>query len=171
MNPAGIAAGGDKATPSLADFLAPQRIVLDLDTTSRKRLFEHIAEVSCCGLDEVDEDCILKTITERERLGSTGLGHGIAVPHGRIENLGQPVISVVRLRHPIDYDAPDDEPVWLAVGLLVPAEANETHLRLLSLLVTRFQDDNFVESMKQCHSREQVAALFDSEAPASPDAG
>ena len=153
--------GDEEPSPSLSAFLTPERIVLDLETTSRKRLFEHIAELSSSGLDDVSESCILKKITERERLGSTGLGRGIAVPHGRIDNLMEPVITVVRLDSPIDYDAPDDQPVWLAVGLLVPVEANETHLKLLSLLVTRFQDDSFIDSMKQCRSTDQVAALLD----------
>ena len=81
--------------------------------------------------------------------------------HGRIEKLDSPVISVVRLSKPIDYDAPDGQPVWLAVGLLVPVEANDTHLKLFSLLVTRFRDRHFVESMKRCSTREQAAALFD----------
>jgi PTS system nitrogen regulatory IIA component len=171
MNSAASGYDGVNAMPSLVDFIDPQRIVLDLDTTSRKRLFEHIATVSSSGLESVTEDCILKTITERERIGSTGLGHGIAVPHGRIENLGQPVISVIRLRQAIDYDAPDDEPVWLAVGLLVPADASETHLRLLSLLVARFQDREFVQSMKSCHSREQVKDLFNSEVSGTQDGG
>lgn len=153
--------GGEAEAPALSEFLVPERVLLDLETSSRKRLFEHIAELSSHGLEEVSEGCILKKITERERLGSTGLGRGIAVPHGRIENLEEPVISVVKLSNPIDYDAPDEQPVWLAVGLLVPIEANEAHLKLLSLLVTRFQDESFIDSMKQCHSREQVVALFD----------
>ena len=171
MSPAESGLGGASGTPRLVDFIDPGRIELDLDTTSRKRLFEHIAEMCSRNLEKVSEDCILKTITERERIGSTGLGHGIAVPHGRIENLENPVISVIRLRTPIDYDAPDDEPVWLAVGLLVPENANETHLKLLSLLVTRFQDNDFVDSMKCCDSRDQVAKLFNSEATNGKDDG
>ena len=151
---------GNGDSPVLAEYLDTGRIILDLKTTSRKRLFEFIAELSCNGLAGVSEDCILKTLTERERLGSTGLGQGIAVPHGRIEKLDSPVISVVRLSKPIDYDAPDGQPVWLAVGLLVPVEANDTHLKLFSLLVTRFRDRQFVESMKRCSTREQAAALF-----------
>ncbi len=156
---------GNGASPVLAEYLDAGRIILDLKTTSRKRLFEFIAELSSNRLAEVSGDCILKTLTERERLGSTGLGQGIAVPHGRIENLDSPVISVVRLSRPIDYDAPDGQPVWLAVGLLVPVEANDTHLKLFSLLVTRFRDRDFVESMRRCNTREQAAALFEAPDP------
>jgi len=153
--------GVNQPEESIIDFLSPGRITLDLDTSSRKRLFEYIAEVSAKELEDIEEDCIFKTITERERLGSTGLGRGIAVPHGRIESLESPVISLVRLKHPIDYDAPDNRPVWLAVGLLVPLEANETHLKLLSKLATCFQDADFVKSLRQCQYIEQVSQLFE----------
>ncbi len=146
--------------PVLTDYLDPGCIDLNLETTSRKRLFEHIARLSYNGSEGLAEDCILKTLTERERLGSTGLGGGIAVPHGRIRNLEQPVISVIRLRTPIDYDAPDGKPVWLVVGMLAPEHSNEVHLQLFSKLVQHFQDPQFVESMKQCNSREEVVTLF-----------
>ncbi|MGB5709007.1 MAG: PTS sugar transporter subunit IIA [Arenicellales bacterium] len=146
---------------NISRFLSEERILLDLSTTSRKRLFEHIAQVSSVDLDKISEDCVFKTITERERLGSTGLGKGIAVPHGRIDNLEQPVISIIRLNQPIDYDAPDGQPVWLAVGLLVPAEANEAHLKLLSTLASCFQDTKFVDTLKNCQTPDQVSQLFE----------
>jgi len=152
--------GVNQPEEGVIDFLSPGRITLDLDTSSRKRLFEYIAEISARELAESEEDCIFKTITERERLGSTGLGRGIAVPHGRIESLERPVISLVRLKHPIDYDAPDNRPVWLAVGLLVPIDANETHLKLLSKLATCFQNAEFVQSLRDCQHVEQVSQLF-----------
>ena len=145
----------------IADFLAVDRIALDLDISSRKRLLQHIARVTTTGLDDVEEDCVFKTIAERERLGSTGLGKGIAVPHGRIANLKEPVVSLVRLKHPIDYEAPDDRPVWLIVGLLVPGEANSTHLQLLANLATRFQDQHFIDALRSSDNAEEVMQLFD----------
>lgn len=151
----------NQSVNNINQFLSEDRIILDLSTTSRKRLFEHIAHVSSGNLDKISEDCVFKTITERERLGSTGLGKGIAVPHGRIESLEQPVISIIRLKQPIDYDAPDGRPVWLVVGLLVPAEANETHLKLLSMLAGCFQDSKFVEALKNCQTPDQVSELFE----------
>lgn len=144
----------------ISDYLNQSRIVLDFDTTSRKRLFEHIAEVSGDEEAGISEDAIFKTICERERLGSTGLGHGIAVPHGRIANLETPIISVFRLSNPIDYDSPDEEPVWLAIGLLVPEEATDTHLQLFSLLVSCFQDPQFIQAIKDCETASQVDQLF-----------
>lgn len=145
----------------IKQYLSEDRILLDLSTTSRKRLFENIAELSSGAQDDIREDCVFKTITERERLGSTGLGKGIAVPHGRIENLTKPIISIIRLKQPIEYDAPDDKPVWLAVGLLVPADANETHLNLLSTLARCFQDSDFIDAVKSCSSPYQMSQLFD----------
>ena len=138
-----------------------ERIRLDLDAASRKRLFEFLSELAATGLEEVGEGEIFKTLTQRERLGCTGLGRGIAVPHGRIEQLEEPLIALARLKHPVDYDAPDNRPVWLAVGLLVPAEANDTHLKLLSVLATCFQDESFVASLKACETPEAVIGLFD----------
>ncbi len=151
----------DGTDPKISEYLSSDRIVLDLDTTSRKRLFEHIAEIASAGVDQISAECVLKTITERERIGSTALGRGIAVPHGRIENLTRPVITVIRLKYPIQYDAPDDLPVWLAVGLLVPAEANESHLKLLAVLAACFHNKDFVDSLKMCQTAQRVSELFD----------
>ena len=151
----------EQVPPKITDFLIEQRIVLDVDTSSRKRLFEHIAELSCIGVDDLDEDQVFKIIAERERLGSTGLGHGVAVPHGRIAELSSPVITLARLKHPVDYDAPDNKPVWLAVALLVPQDANATHLKLLSVLAGSFQNSDFLQSMKQCQTAAEVRQLFD----------
>ena len=144
----------------ITDYLDVNRIDLDIEVTSRKRLFEHIAETTSQGLGGVDEDCVFRTIAERERLGSTGLGKGVAVPHGRIENLEEPVVSLVRLKYPIDYDAPDGQPIWLAIGLLVPAEANHAHLQLLANLAASFQKADFMRSLRECDTRQQVVRLF-----------
>ena len=151
----------DQEETKINQYISEDRILLDLSTTSRKRLFESIAELSSNHQADISEDCVFKTITERERLGSTGLGKGVAVPHGRIENLTQPIISIIRLKQPIDYDAPDDKPVWLAVGLLVPTDANETHLNLLSTLARCFQDSKFIEALKTCSTPHQISQLFD----------
>lgn len=145
----------------ITDFLSDNRILLDLETSSRKRLFEHIAEVSTKGIDQLSEDCIFKTIAERERLGSTGLGKGVAVPHGRIADLDAPVITLARLKHPVDYDAPDNLPVWLAVSLLVPEKANDMHLKLLSTLAACFQNQDFIDAIRRCGNALEVRQLFD----------
>ena len=163
--------------PAIGDFLDDARVVTDLDVSSRKRLFEQMAKLISsrhAGAgegdgDEVGEDVhdgahgpdldtVLHTLNKREKLGCTGIGNGIALPHGRIEGLAEPVMAVARLRHPINYDAPDGVPVWLAVCLLVPAEANETHLRLLAMLAAGFSTPGFPERLKGAASAAELAA-------------
>ena len=84
MNSPHSVQGVNSEEKEILDFLPSERIVLNLEISSRKRLFEYIAELSARDLADIEPDCIFKTITERERLGSTGFGRGIAVPHGRI---------------------------------------------------------------------------------------
>ena len=161
-------AGGRVAgAPAIADFLDDARVVIDLDVSSRKRLFEQMAKLLASrggdaggddGNDGLDFDTVLHILTRREKLGCTGIGDGIALPHGRSEGLAEPVMAVARLKHALSYDAPDGVPVWLAVCLLVPAEANETHLQLLAALATRFSTPGFSERLKAARSAAELAA-------------
>ena len=122
----------------------------------------HLISASDFGNElELDSEKVFDILHERERLGCTGVGKGIALPHGRMEGLETPIIAMIRLAEPIDYDAPDGEPVWLAVCLLVPAEANEIHLNLLADLAARFSDQNFVEKVYSAESSEALVNLFD----------
>ena len=165
-------AGGRIAgAPAIADFLDDARVVIDLDVSSRKRLFEQMAKLLAsrgddaggdasddAGNNGLDFDTVLHILTRREKLGCTGIGNGIALPHGRSKGLAEPVMAVARLKRAISYDAPDGIPVWLAVCLLVPAEANETHLQLLAALATRFSTPGFSEQLKAARSAAQLAA-------------
>ena len=159
--------------PVIGDFLDHRRVVIDLDVSSRKRLFEKMANLLAShndddggnGADSEDQpgpdlDTVLHILTKREKLGCTGIGNGIALPHGRIEGLAEPMIAVARLKHAIDYDSPDEVPVWLAVCLLAPVEANETHLKLLAALAERFSTPGFLEQLKKAGSAAELAAHF-----------
>ena len=171
INAARDADGTQAGTPAIGDFLDDARVMIDLDVSSRKRLFEQMAKLLASrpgdggeGDDADDEDgapdldSVLHILTKREKLGCTGIGNGIALPHGRIEGLGAPLMAVARLKHPIHYDAADGAPVWLAVCLLAPAETNETHLRLLAALAKRFGAPGFLEGLKQARSAGELAA-------------
>ena len=157
-------------SPILAalDYLQPELVVIDLTVASRKRLFEELAELIATNAtinaesdDETpDMEQIFTTLHDRERLGCTGLGKGIALPHGRIDGLLEPVIAIARLEQPIDYDAPDDIPVWLVACLLVPADANEQHLSTLAALATRFSDQGFVDRARAAVSGQELYELF-----------
>jgi len=146
--------------PAISDFLRDDRVVIDLDVSSRKRLFEQMAKLVSSADDGPGLDTILRTLTDRERLGCTGIGNGIALPHGRIENLVEPVIAIARLKHAIDYDAPDGVPVWFAVCLMVPSEAHQTHLELLAILATRFSTPGFIDQLKQSRTAAELSAHF-----------
>ncbi len=168
----GAASESHASAAAIGDFLTDQRVVIDLEVSSRKRLFEQLANLLLCGnirgdfaLAEqddtgVDLDSVLHILTKREKLGCTGIGNGIAIPHGRVEGLAAPLMAIARLRNAIHYDATDGVPVWLAVCLLVPANANDTHLRLLAELASRFTTPGFAARLKASTSAAELAAHF-----------
>ena len=131
----------DVDTPvKLASYLSLDRVVCGLETTSRKRLFEQLASLLVADLDEHDEKVFFRALVEREKLGSTCVGEGVAIPHGRIDGLLEPRIAIVRLADPVDYGARDKKPVSLVFALLVPEAATDEHLKLLALLAECLSD-------------------------------
>ncbi len=131
----------------LAAILPLGNVLVDLDATSKKRVFEH------AGLLFENQHAIARTtVTDnlfaRERLGSTGLGHGVAIPHGRVKGLKHPLAAVARLRQAVPFDAPDDEPVSLLIFLLVPEAATQRHLEILSEIAEMLSDRDLRERLK-----------------------
>jgi PTS system nitrogen regulatory IIA component len=131
----------------VSKILTPSHVSLDLQASSKKRLFEQ------AGLLFENQHAISRaTVTDnrfaRERLGSTGLGHGVAIPHGRIKGLKNPLAAVLRVREPIAFDAPDDEPVSLLIFLLVPEAATQRHLEILSEIAEMLSDRELRERLK-----------------------
>lgn len=123
----------------IAKLLPPSNIALDLDLTSKKRLFEQ-AGLLFENNQGIARSKVFDSLFARERLGSTGLGQGIAIPHGRIKGLKEAVGAFVRLVTPVPFDAPDDNPVSLVFVLLVPEQATERHLQILSELAQMLGD-------------------------------
>lgn len=124
----------------IAPLLSLDTTLLDLSFSSKKKLFEHAADLfsQTHGLKSTD---IFTSLFERERLGSTALGYGIAIPHGRIKGLKDACGALYRLSTPLDFDAPDNQPVSLCFILLVPKDANERHLQILGELAQLFGDE------------------------------
>lgn len=159
--------------PILVDYLHVNRIAIDLDVSSRKRLFEKIADITSSShspgeaqlMVPLTAECVCETLNQRERLGSTGIGHGIVLPHGRIQHLSEPMISIVRLKSPIGYDVPDQIQVWLAVCLLVPENANEAHLNLLAELASLLNNEEFVSALKEAKTCLEILRLFSNTQP------
>jgi nitrogen PTS system EIIA component len=130
----------------IAKLLPPSNIVLDLDVTSKKRLFEQ-AGLLFENNQGVARSLVFDSLFARERLGSTGLGQGVAIPHGRIKGLKEAVGAFVRLATPVAFDAPDGNPVNLVFVLLVPEQATEQHLQILSELAQLFSDRELRERL------------------------
>jgi PTS system nitrogen regulatory IIA component len=141
-------------------FLVVDRIWTGADVTSKKRLLQMLAELLAEGDAALTKEAIFERLTERERLGSTGLGHGIALPHSRMEEVPEARCAFMQLRQGIDYDAIDNRPVDLALALLVPADANETHLQLLSALAAMFSDEGLRDKLRTARSAQEILTLI-----------
>lgn len=133
----------------LASILPPAQVLVSLDATSKKRAFEEAGLLfeSEHGLSRA---LITDSLFARERLGSTGLGHGVAIPHGRIKGLKAPMAAVFQLLNPIGFDAPDEQPVSLLIFLLVPEAATQKHLEILSEIAELLSDSALREDLKAC---------------------
>ena len=130
----------------IAKLLPPANIILDLDVTSKKRMFEQ-AGLLFENNQGIARSTVFDSLFARERLGSTGLGQGVAIPHGRIKGLKDAIGAFVRLTTPVAFDAPDGKPVNLAFVLLVPEAATEQHLQILSELAQMFSDRELRERL------------------------
>ena len=123
----------------LASILPPAQVLVHVDATSKKRAFEE-AGLLFENLHGLSRALVTDSLFSRERLGSTGLGHGVAVPHGRIKGLKAPMAAVFQLASPIGFDAPDDQAVRLLIFLLVPEAATQKHLEILSEIAELLSD-------------------------------
>ena len=150
----------------VAKILPPSHVSLDLQASSKKRLFEQ-AGLLFENLDGIAKNLVFDSLFARERLGSTGLGQGIAIPHGRIKGLKEALGALVRLAQPVPFDAPDGNPVSLVFVLLVPEKATEKHLQILSELAQMFSDKALREAMM---SAADAAALHQLISAWQPDA-
>ncbi|MEZ5651400.1 MAG: PTS sugar transporter subunit IIA [Burkholderiaceae bacterium] len=130
----------------ISRLLAPGNIQIDVPVTSKKRLFEQVGQMFE-GSHGLERDKVFDSLFARERLGSTGLGEAVAIPHGRIKGLRDPLAAVIRVANPIPFDAPDGHAVQLLVFLLVPENANEEHLEILSELAELLSDESIRQAL------------------------
>ncbi len=123
----------------LASILSAPQVLVGVDATSKKRAFEE-AGLLFENLHGLGRAVVTDSLFSRERLGSTGLGHGVAIPHGRIKGLKSPMAAVLSLANPIGFDAPDEQAVSLLIFLLVPEAATQKHLEILSEIAELLSD-------------------------------
>ena len=130
----------------VAKLLCPANVAIDVSVSSKKRLFEHLG-LLFENNHGIASSLVFDSLFARERLGSTGLGHGVAIPHGRIKGLKDALGAFLRLGAPVPFDAPDGKPVNLVFALLVPEQATERHLQVLSELAQMFSDRPLRDAM------------------------
>ena len=150
----------------LNDLVSAQAIIPALRANSKKQVLQELA-ARASELSGVPEREIFDTLLQRERLGSTGLGQGVAIPHGRIKGLKEALGAFIRLAQPVPFDAPDGNAVSLVFVLLVPEKATEKHLQILSELAQMFSDKSLREAMSRAAD---AAALHELIALWQPDA-
>ncbi|MFZ6674597.1 PTS sugar transporter subunit IIA [Undibacterium sp. Xuan67W] len=131
---------------NIAKILPLANVLLDLEVSSKKRAFEQaglLFENNC----SIARSTVSDNLFARERLGSTGLGHGVAIPHGRIKGLKAPIAAFVRLAEPIPFESPDGEPVSILIFLLMPDNVTQQHLEILSEIAEMLSNESFRDTL------------------------
>lgn len=143
----------------LSSILSVEQVLVQVDASSKKRAFEE-AGLLFERLHGLSRALVTDSLVSRERLGSTGLGHGVAIPHGRIKGLKMPMAAVLQLARPIVFDAPDQKPVVLLIFLLVPEAATQKHLEILSEIAEFLSDTNFRDKLLNSTQASELHGLL-----------
>jgi PTS system nitrogen regulatory IIA component len=147
-------------TMSLISKILPlENVLLDAESSSKKRVFERVG-LLFENSQKLARSQVFDSLFAREKLGSTGLGQAVAIPHGRIKNLREAVAAFIKTEHPIPFDSPDGLPVNLIFVLLVPERATDLHLQLLGELAQMFSNASFRERLLASHDSAAVHQLF-----------
>ncbi len=143
----------------IGQILLPENVLLDADSTSKKRVFERVG-ILYENTRQISRSQVFDSLFAREKLGSTGLGHGVAIPHGRIKGLRDATAAFIKTQTPIPFEAPDGQPVNLIFVLLVPERATDQHLQLLSELAQMFSDKTFREQLQNSNDPTFIHQMF-----------
>lgn len=147
--------------PSIKKLLAKTQIKLDSDAPSKKRALEQASEMLSQSPEREEAESIFERLLERERLGSTGLVNGFALPHARLAGVMESGAAFIRLQQGVDFDSMDDQPADLVFTLLVPEEATDEHLSQLRGLAKLFNQSEFCSKVREAETEQQVLQLFD----------
>lgn len=144
----------------LSDLITPNRIGCNLDAQSKKRALEQLSELISQDQDTISSTQVFDSLLTRERLGGTGVGHGVAIPHGRLRNSQQTLGAFIKLARGVDYDAADKQPVDLLFALLVPEESTEEHLQILAKLAAMFSDEEMRKKLRLAQTAADIHKLL-----------
>ncbi len=146
---------------TVSALLSPQAIFLDTEISSKKKLLQLIANI-VADRTQLPESSIYNNLLNRERLGSTGLGQGFAVPHARLADLDNTMACFFRLKEAVNFEAPDNRPVDLVFTIIIPQEATEEHLLILSSLARIFSREDVCEAIRNAVSKDEIVQIIQS---------
>ena len=155
---------------NLSEFITPESVMAPLKVASKKQVLQDLA-MRAAAQTGLEERAIFDTLVERERLGSTGVGHGIAIPHGKLKEAEKLYGLFARLAKPIDFDSLDHEPVDLVFLLLAPSEAGADHLKALAGISRRMRDEDFCAKLRGAQNESAIYALLTTEDDESKSLG
>jgi len=144
----------------LSEIINVNRIRNDVDVKSKKRALEQLSNLLVQDQTQLDASDIFDSLISRERLGATGVGYGIAIPHGRIKNCQKITGAFIQLNEGVDFNTIDNLPVDTLFALIVPEESTDEHLQVLALLASMFSDENFREQLRKSNNNEETYQLL-----------
>ena len=137
---------------NITDLLDPERIVCCANAGSKKRILEQLAALLAANAPQTPQNDIFDALINREKLGSTGLGRGVAIPHGRMPSLKEPLCAFIKIDEPLEFDASDGQAVDLVFALLVPEDSTEEHLQVLSTIAEIFSNPVICAALRDCET-------------------
>lgn len=140
----------------ISKLLTKERTSCNATAQSKKRALEQLSDLLATSNPNLTSEEIFTSLLERERLGTTALGHGVALPHGRLHGREHAIGAFIKLQSGIDFDAIDNEPVDLLYALLVPEHFTDEHLKIISELAELFRDPDFRDQLRDCNNNEQL---------------
>ncbi|KPQ25660.1 MAG: PTS sugar transporter subunit IIA [Pseudomonadota bacterium] len=145
---------------TLATILPPERVLYDVPGGSKKRVLEFFSTFIAQNIPSLDSQEVFSRLIGRERLGSTGIGNGVAIPHARSPHCDSPIAGFLKLNEAVDFDAIDGDPVDLVFVLLVPEEADDTHLALLGQVASIMNDADTRQQLRKTESQRELLDLI-----------
>lgn len=143
----------------IESLLTASRTLCNIEGVSKKRVLEILANTIAQDIPSIDADDLFRRLIARERLGSTGIGHGIAIPHCRVENCTSVTGALITLTQPIDFDSIDSEPVDILFAMLVPEDAHGEHLQNLAALAEALSNGDFREQLRRAETDSALYAV------------
>ncbi len=144
----------------LSEIIEPDRIIPELKASDKKGVLEELAELVAARNPSIDKDALVKVLLEREKLGSTGIGDGVAIPHGKLNGVSEPIISFGRSTKGLDFDSMDEQPVYIFFLLIAPENSAGIHLKVLAKIAKLLKNSSFRKRLMEAKTREELYEII-----------